>query len=657
MSYAIVGALSIVFAINSTLLLTSTNKLNTLTKKIFVIYVISITSWVYVVLINMFVYSYFVAELVFASATLGLTAQLWFSKVFTTKTLPKKIYSYWSIMVGLFFFIVSFVPGILFSTIVFTQSGYVILTNGLLSIPYSIFVLFCTITPIVIFYKKRKQVTSAALQAQLTYLIIGFSLFLFVSILTNSILPTFFNIYFLNTVGPISSLFLAIFIFYIIWRYEFLDIRIAIQRGVVYTILFSLITGTYLVVLLFISEFIHKTTIITVPISAFIVMMVGIFTIPVLDKYLKAKTDFIFFKDTYNYEETIKELSNIMNTHIIFDSLVSESLCFLKTALRIDRIDFIRYKDLLKHDYSDKLHIIISSRRRGLGVLVLGNKLSGSRFTKKDYSLIDTFASEFSTALEKAFLFEKLRQYSHKLERKVSIRTQHIKKLQEDQKLIVGDMSHALQTPLTVLKSSLYLITNENTKKHKHIRIMQKSVDSISIFVHDLLRLSLINTTLNTHKTRFDLSKLIHDTTDYVETICNENDITLSQNIENNLKFFGDKQDIRELITILLSNAVSYTRIHYIENKKISINLQNTNNSITIEIKDNGIGIPKNKIRFVFERLYQAHTEHANQGSGLGLAIARRIAEKHNGTITVKSIETKGSVFTISFKKTTPKQD
>ncbi len=204
-----------------------------LKKLLFALFVVGITGWTAAIFINLWFHSVTVEKFVFGFAAMFLTAQVLFAQLFPDRPVPSirahplKFFStYWSVAVGTFFLIISFWSGAVFSSLAFSPQGYTIVENGFFSEYYSMFALAFVALPILIFMWRRVQTTDLSLRSQLKYLIIGFSIFLGVNIFTNSLLPVFFHIFFFNAIGPIFSLVLAGFVFYIIWRYEFLDIHI-----------------------------------------------------------------------------------------------------------------------------------------------------------------------------------------------------------------------------------------------------------------------------------------------------------------------------------------------------------------------------------------------------------------------------------------------
>lgn len=192
-------------------------------KLLFALFVVGIIGWTAAIFSNLWAHSEVIEKFVFGFAAMFLTAQVLFAQLFPNRRLH--LSHYWSLLLGGFFLAISFWNGAVFSSLSFSPQGYTIVENGFLSEYYSLFALAFVAAPIVIFVWRWIRARDPSLRAQLKYLIIGFSIFLGVNILTNSLLPVFFHIFFFNAVGPVFSLVLAGFVFYIIYRYEFLDIH------------------------------------------------------------------------------------------------------------------------------------------------------------------------------------------------------------------------------------------------------------------------------------------------------------------------------------------------------------------------------------------------------------------------------------------------
>ena len=124
----------------------------------------------------------------------------------------------------------------------------------------------------------------------------------------------------------------------------------------------------------------------------------------------------------------------------------------------------------------------------------------------------------------------------------------------------------------------------------------------------------------------------------------------LIMNKEKNEDFIvlGDYDKLKQVFINLISNAIKFTNI----NGTVLINITSNINSVIIEISDNGIGIKKEDLPFIFERMYRGDkSRHKIEGSGLGLTLVKKILTLHSGTIDVESKENKGTKFTICISK------
>ena len=108
-----------------------------------------------------------------------------------------------------------------------------------------------------------------------------------------------------------------------------------------------------------------------------------------------------------------------------------------------------------------------------------------------------------------------------------------------------------------------------------------------------------------------------------------------------------DQDRIRQTIINLVHNAIKYNKT----GGKVTISTAYDMNSVSVKVADTGIGISKDDLPHVFERFYKADKARTGGGSGLGLAIAKHTVQAHGGTISVESIESKGSTFTFNLPR------
>lgn len=215
-----------------------------------------------------------------------------------------------------------------------------------------------------------------------------------------------------------------------------------------------------------------------------------------------------------------------------------------------------------------------------------------------------------------------------------------------------ADASHELRTPLAVMQTNLEIVL-DNTEETVESQMMwldnvMNENKRMATLVDDLLTLSRSDTNeqmLNLET--FDLAQTIEETLEPYYPIGEKQDVEIifNNNLENTLNFYGDSKRIKQLIIILIDNALKYMN----RSGKITVEVEIKGKQIELQVKDTGEGIDKEELKKVFNRFYRVDKASSRKkgGSGLGLAIAKWIVESHKGTIEVKSEIDKGTDFKI----------
>ncbi len=209
----------------------------------------------------------------------------------------------------------------------------------------------------------------------------------------------------------------------------------------------------------------------------------------------------------------------------------------------------------------------------------------------------------------------------------------------------VYSASHELRAPLTSIMGLLNLILRE---KHEDdlvfkLSMMKQSVKRLDDFIKDIVQYSQ-NKHLELNTEVINFKQMIQDSLDDLWYLENRKQIKLQTKIDDAYNFSSDKKRISIIFNNLISNAIKY---HNIDQKKptISIIVNTTLKGVSIEISDNGSGIPETHLTKIFDMFYRVSNKV--MGTGIGLFVIKEIINKLNGTIEVKSQENTGTTFKI----------
>ncbi len=628
-----------------------------LLRSLFLMHLAGVLGWAISILLLLRLESAIATQAAFATALVLAVGKHYFVLAFPENRLPKGVLTYLPLIPALGALVLSAIPGALFGAINVIEGYYIQIENGPFALYYLLTVSFFLLYPIVsLFRKYRDPRYVGVVKEQLRYLLIGISIFFLIGLATNSILPVFFDIYFFNGIGPSFALVLAGFIVYTISRHRFLELRIILQRGLVYSVTLSGIVAFYLSTLHVLGFFIQEAAGTALVLGGGITTIAGIFTVPHIDRYLRRATDKYFFKDTYDYADALLTLSEVTNVHIILEDLIRKAE---ESLVHIFKTEYAHIAvadedgappSIFEAEDRTTLSIPITLGRSVLGTLELGEKRSGDLYTAVDKALLKTFSSQIAVALEKARLYKMVEDYSRELEERVLTRTSEVIELQEERSRIFLDISHKLQSPLTVMKSELESLKRRESNQ-KEIAVLNKTIDELSLFLYDLLHLARLDDTPEyAKKERLNLSELLLELSEYYDVLALDRGITLTSIIEPNIAIVGDREKISELVTNLMSNAIKYMGTREAV-REVRIMLKQEDDEILLEVTDTGIGIGEKDLPRIFDRFYRSGSALASQipGTGLGLAIAHKIVEIHGGTIAVESTIGVGTTIQVRF--------
>lgn len=218
----------------------------------------------------------------------------------------------------------------------------------------------------------------------------------------------------------------------------------------------------------------------------------------------------------------------------------------------------------------------------------------------------------------------------------------------------VSMAAHELRTPLTTLKGYLSVFTSENSQaldkeQNMFLARMNIAAAQLSTLIENLLSVARIERgKLNINLELVDLREITLDTINELRNRAEERKLTLtfSEPAKPLPKIHIDKIRIQEVLSNLLSNAISYTQ----PGGKVNVSFEQDGNNATVHIQDTGQGIPKEALPHLFTKFFRVSgaLESGSKGTGLGLYISKAIIIMHHGKIWVESEFNKGSTFSFS---------
>ena len=217
----------------------------------------------------------------------------------------------------------------------------------------------------------------------------------------------------------------------------------------------------------------------------------------------------------------------------------------------------------------------------------------------------------------------------------------------EKQRRFVGDASHELKTPLSVISTNMDVLVSE-VGENKWTNYIQNEIARMSTLVKDLLYLAKSDDGVEKlQKSEFDLSRSVLSVALPFESRIFDAGKTLTISVQENVKMFGISQRIEQLVAIFLDNAMKYSN----EKSEIRLELKTSGNKKIISVFNTGDGIPPEKQKAIFERFYRLDSSRNREtgGFGLGLSIAKNIVDLHKGKIQLNSEVGKFTEFVVTF--------
>ena len=320
-----------------------------------------------------------------------------------------------------------------------------------------------------------------------------------------------------------------------------------------------------------------------------------------------------------------KKMEQTESLYSLFNSILNEEAC-QKIQQTVGMASFYIYPLII--------------REEAIGAIMISPKEEKQPFFAYQTDLVERLPIVISIAIDNALLYDKIQR--------ANIRLKELDKLKDE---FVSLASHELRTPMTEIKSYLWMVLNKSKNLDPQIRsyldIASAETEHLIKLVQNMLTISRIEgKRLELNIEIVNLFDLVKQTYDTFKVKADEKKIIMTLlPYPEKLILSGDKDKLSEVFENIIGNAIKYTP----DNGSISIYFTLEKNKIAVRISDTGLGISKENLPKLFQKFgrLEENKKTRTPGTGLGLYISKQIVELHKGSIKVESEVGKGTIFTI----------
>ncbi len=309
------------------------------------------------------------------------------------------------------------------------------------------------------------------------------------------------------------------------------------------------------------------------------------------------------------------------------------------------------------HRLETEVYVPIFAKRKWIGLLAIGSKLSGNRFTEEDLVTLSALANQTAVALENARLVDnlmrlntELRSARHALEKS----NRDLERLDRTKSDFISIASHELRTPLTVIKGYTEMLLEDATLDPNFVQVIQ-NIHQNTLRLHEIMdsMFDIAQIDARTMKLNFqnmDLGTVLEEVCRAQEQTVRERKQAITLNLPPLPRFKGDPHSLEKVFEHLIQNAIKFTpnegQVTVTGRAIQPADGDLPHGGIEIVVSDTGIGVDPNYREIIFTKFYQpgdlrkhstSKTRFRGGGSGLGLALSKGIVEAHGGRIWVES--------------------
>jgi two-component system, OmpR family, phosphate regulon sensor histidine kinase PhoR len=240
--------------------------------------------------------------------------------------------------------------------------------------------------------------------------------------------------------------------------------------------------------------------------------------------------------------------------------------------------------------------------------------------------------------------------------KKIEEDKKNMEKLERIRTEFLANVSHELRTPIFSIQGYIETLLDgavfDQNVNIDFLTRIQKQSDRLNTLLNDLIEISRIESKDMKFSFRFfDFPEFLYPIIEEMKPIAGKKNVNviIEPFANKQITVFADRDRIKQVVVNLIDNAVKYNK----ENGEIIISIEERKESISVSVKDSGVGIPEEHLERIFERFYRVDKTRSREvgGTGLGLAIVKHIVEAHKGEVTVESKIGEGSKFTFTLSK------
>lgn len=214
----------------------------------------------------------------------------------------------------------------------------------------------------------------------------------------------------------------------------------------------------------------------------------------------------------------------------------------------------------------------------------------------------------------------------------------------------LSNISHELRTPLTVIMAFVETLQDgaidDKENNQRFLGVIGKNAERMHHLINDILELSSIEAgKIVLHPKKLKLFALVEEVFTNLSTKALVREVKLVNETAKDAKVFADPVRLEQMLTNLIDNAIKFNR----HAGTVTVSFKQTDTSDVISVNDTGEGISSEHLQRIFERFYRTDRARSREigGTGLGLAIVKHLAKLHGGEVSVGSVLTKGTTFSI----------